>query len=182
MARQEAPRRCCMAPAVSEGTSAAKRTGPIRDRDVVLRGALPGSSRSRPRGPWRSYARMARLRHRVAPGDGVYRDPLDVLQVTAPPPVAVDAGAVFSGPILDHALAVAAGETLLGEHPPDDLADAMGRFPVKRPPANVPVHPQKSCGRVGESPVFVGRVVLEHRPVIRATYGINNTKLVLVTK
>ena len=122
---------------------------------------------------------MARLRHRVAPGDSVYRDPLDTLQVTAPPPVAVDTGAMLSGPILDHALAVAAP---LGEHPPDDLADAMGGFPVKRPPANLPVHPQKSGGRVGESPVFVGRVVLEHRPVIRATYGINNTKLVLVMK
>jgi hypothetical protein len=97
--------------------------------------------------------RMPRLRHRVAPGDGVYRDPVDALQVTAPPPVAVDAGAMLSGPILDHALTVVAP---FGEHPPDDFADAMGGFPVKRPPANVPVHPQKSGSRVGESPVFVG--------------------------
>src|SRR5829696_6179626 len=141
-----------MTPAVSVGPSAVKWSVPIRGRGAVLGGAVRRSRRSRPRGPWRSYSRMARSGHRVAPGDGVYRDPLDVLQVTAPPPVAVDAGAVLSGPILDHALAVAAP---LGEHPPDDLADAMGGFPVKRPPANLPVHPQKSGGRVGESPVFV---------------------------
>ena len=126
--------------------------------------------------------RMAGLRHRVASDDGAYRDPIDALQAAGPPPVAVDAGAVLPGPPLDHALGVVAGEIPLGEHPPDDFADAMAGLPMERPATHVPVHPEKSGGLVGESPVLVSKVVLQHKPVIRATRAVNNTKLVLNMK
>ena len=123
---------------------------------------------------------MAGLRHRVATDDstdGADRDLINALQATASPTVAVDAGVVLPGPLLDHALGVVAGEVPLGEHPPDDFADAVGGLPVERPAAHVPVKPEKSGGFVGESPLLACRVILDHRPVIRATNAVNNTNL-----
>jgi hypothetical protein len=75
-----------------------------------------------------------------------------------------------------------AGEIPLGEHPLDDLADAMGGFPMKRPAAHVPVNPEKIGCLVGESPLLVSEAILVHKPVIRATNLLTTPNLVLVTK